>query len=156
MSSTSSPPTAEVEVLRLVFVAGAAFRPLAIEGAVRPLVAGGIDLASVEALALGGVREEIVGGVDRLELRLGLFLPGVEVGVVLLGELAVGLAELLLRDVALHAENGVRVVGRHGSYVLAFRRRSKAGANRREPPRIMVDERSFSVLGSVGTEEEQE
>ena len=57
----------------------------------------GVDPGKAElvvALAFFGVGEHVVGFVDLLELFLGHFIAGVEVGVVFLGELAVGALDL--------------------------------------------------------------
>ena len=51
--------------------------------------------AGVVLLALLGVRERVVGLLDLLEALLGRAVAGVAVGVVLAGQLAVGLLDLL-------------------------------------------------------------
>ncbi len=68
---------------------------IAVEAARRPLGTGGIDLALVVARALLGVADQIVGGRDILELLLRRLVAGVEIGMQLLGERAVGLADVL-------------------------------------------------------------
>src|SRR5690606_37888619 len=67
--------------------AEAALRPAA-RKALEAGLALGVDLAGVKLLALVGVAENLVGGVDlgKARRRLGIVLVGV--GVVLLGELA--------------------------------------------------------------------
>src|SRR4029079_18969450 len=64
----------------------------------------------VVLLALLGVAEHVVRGVDFLEALLGLGIAGVRVGVVLLRELLVGARQLLLRRARRHAEHGVVVL----------------------------------------------
>src|SRR5260370_19699412 len=97
----------------VVFGALRPFGVAPIGGAFRPLLAGRVDLAAIEARALLGVGEQLVGGADRLEACLRLLVPGVEVGVILLGELAVGAADLLGARIALDAEDRIRVVSGH-------------------------------------------
>src|SRR5882724_9157608 len=93
-----------------------ALRPLGmtpVGPALRPLGAAGVDLAAVVARPLLGIGQDVVGGVDRLEARGGILLAGIEVGVMLLGELAIGAPDLLLARLALDAEDGIRVVAGH-------------------------------------------
>ena len=59
----------------------------------------------VIALALRGVTQHLVGLVDLLELGLGLLVAGIQVGVVLLGQLAVGLLDLIIRGGAVYAQH---------------------------------------------------
>ena len=59
--------------------------------------------------ALLRVAQDLGGLVDLLELRLGLFVAGVQVGVVLLGELSVCLFYLFLRGALFKAEHLVIV-----------------------------------------------
>src|ERR1700716_3620222 len=61
-------------------------------GIARPLGSAFVDLAAIVAGALLRIRQDVVGGRDRLEARLGGRLPRVQIGVKLLRELAVGLA----------------------------------------------------------------
>src|SRR2546429_7593803 len=64
-------------------------------GMARPLGAAFVDLAAIVAGALLRIRQDDVGGRDRLEARLGGRLPRGQIVVKLLGELAVGLADLV-------------------------------------------------------------
>src|SRR5204863_406857 len=57
--------------------------------------------------------QDVVGGRDRLEARLGGRLSRVQIGVKLLGELAVGLADLVGGGVRLDAEHLIRGLRRH-------------------------------------------
>ena len=75
----------------------------------RPLLSGGIDLAAVEAGALLGIAQEVIGHGDLLELLLRLLIAGIEVRVQLLRQLTVGFADLVLRRLPLHAQNSVGV-----------------------------------------------
>ena len=59
----------------------------------------------VIALALRGVAQHLVGLVDLLELGLGLLVAGIQVWVVLLGQLAVGLLDLIVRGGAVYAQH---------------------------------------------------
>jgi hypothetical protein len=56
-------------------------------------VAGGVDLATVEAAALVGIRQQLVRACDDLEPGFRLGVSGVQIGMVALGELAVGPAD---------------------------------------------------------------
>ena len=85
-------------------------------------VAGRAQAADlVVLLALGRVAEHVVGGRDLLEPVLG---PGVGVGVVLLGQLAVGLADLLVG----------RRVGHPQHLVVVLLEPLTLGCHRRSPP----------------------
>jgi hypothetical protein len=78
-----------------------------------PIVAPAVVL-----LALLGIGEHRVGLADLLELRLGLLVAGVDVGVVLAGELAVGGLDVLFGRGAADAEHRVIVafgVRRHAT-----------------------------------------
>src|SRR5690242_5342286 len=72
-----------------------------------------IHLAAVVAGAFLRVGQDVVRGRDRLETRLGGRLPGVQIGVKLLGELAVRLADLLGGGVRLDAEHLIGGLRRH-------------------------------------------
>src|SRR5579883_1974223 len=85
-------------------------------GVLRPLGAAGVDLAAVEAGALVLVRQQIIGRRDLLEARLGLFVAGVEIGMMPLGELAIGGADLLLARILGDAEHLVGVSRSHGKW----------------------------------------
>jgi hypothetical protein len=75
----------------------------------RPLGARFIDLAAVEPGPLLGIAEKIIGGRHLLELFLGRLVAGVEVGMELLGKLAVGLLDVVLRGVLADAQETVGV-----------------------------------------------
>jgi hypothetical protein len=66
---------------------------------------------AVVLLALGLVAEHVVGALDFLEAGLGLLVAGVAVGVVLPGQLAVGLLDIGFGGVAGNAEGFVQVAG---------------------------------------------
>jgi hypothetical protein len=77
-----------------------------------PRLAVGVDLAPVVLLALLGVADDVVGGGNLLELLLGGVAVGrVQVGMQLLGELAVDAANLLVGRIARHAQHLVGVLG---------------------------------------------
>src|SRR5688572_16926940 len=69
---------------------------------------GRVDLAGVIALALVLIADDVVGGIDRLEARLGLGLARIEIGMRFLGGLAIGLADVVLAGIGRHAQ---RLVG---------------------------------------------
>jgi hypothetical protein len=79
----------------------------------RPLLAGGVDLAAVVAPSLLGVREDVVGGGHLREALGDVGLVGIEIGMQLLGQAPVGALDLVLAGVALDAEDGVEIVA-HG------------------------------------------
>lgn len=82
----------------LVLEAWLGFCVLAIELALGgALSAGLVELAGIIALALVRVADDGIGGRDFLEPPLDLLVAGIEVGVVGLGELAVGRAYVLIR-----------------------------------------------------------
>ena len=91
-------PLGEVGVapLALVRMSGAA-RIFAIVPALRRRFFGprGVDLAGVVAASLFRVRQQVVGGRNLLEPLLGMLVARIEVRVQLLGELPVGLADIL-------------------------------------------------------------
>jgi hypothetical protein len=109
-------PAAVTEVVGLV--APEAARTTGAEVGETPGTGHGPDL--VVLLALGGVAQHVVGGRDLLESLLGGLVARVGVGVVLLGQLAVGARDLLLGGVLPDSEGGVVVLleplplGRHG------------------------------------------
>jgi hypothetical protein len=82
---------------------------IAVEALRRALGAGRVDLAAVVSRALVGVAEGIVGGGDRLLLVFCHALAGIEVRVMFLGELVVGLANVLVAGVLRDAENLIGV-----------------------------------------------
>jgi hypothetical protein len=71
----------------------------------RRLLARGVDLARVIALALLLVADNAIGGGDLLELLLGGLVPRIQVGVQLLGELALGLGDVRRARGLRHAED---------------------------------------------------
>ena len=93
-----------------VFLAARRIAEVAIE---RPLrwhfVALGIDLAVVIPQALVLVGQDVVGGADLLEPVRRLGLSGIDVGVVALGELAVGGTDRRLAVGLLHAKRFIRI-----------------------------------------------
>src|SRR5258708_228830 len=72
--------------------------------------AGGRTLFGVEAVlvihgALVVVAEDIVGFLKPFELILGSFVAGIEIGMKLAGEAAVGFADIVAGGLAFHAES---------------------------------------------------
>ena len=99
--------------IRVVFLAPGGIAEVAVERPLRRhLVAGGVDLAAVVAGALVLVAQQVVGGADLLEPLRRLRLAGVHVGMVALGELAVGGADRRVAVGLLHAEDFVWVCHR--------------------------------------------
>ena len=77
-----------------------------------PLLAVGIDFAAVVLLTLGGVADDLVGRGNLLEpLLRGSPIGRIEVGVQLLGKLAVGTTDIVIRRVPLNAQHLVGVFG---------------------------------------------
>ena len=103
-------------------------REVAIEALARPLGAARVDLAVVVALPLVLVGEDVVGARHLLEARLGFLVPRIEIGMKLLGEAAVGLADVLERGGAIDAENFVGVC--HRVPVSCRSRKRAIGLNR--------------------------
>src|SRR5262249_3018941 len=79
----------------------------------RPFLAAGVDLVAIEARALLGIAQQRVGGRDVLELLLGLLVAGVEIGMELLGETAIGLLDVVRGRVLLYSQKLVWI-GRQG------------------------------------------
>jgi hypothetical protein len=73
------------------------------------LGAGIVDLAGIIALALLRLADDVVGGVDLLEALLRLRLARIEIGMRLLGGLAIGLADVVLAGVGRHAQRLVEI-----------------------------------------------
>ena len=76
----------------------------------------GVEAELVVHLPLLGVAEDVVGFLNVLEALLGGFVAGVEVGMVLARQLAVGLADIVRGGLARHPEGFVIIVlgsGRH-------------------------------------------
>src|SRR6185437_6312108 len=82
-------------------------------GILRLFGAAGVDLALVEPRAFRLVADDFVGGADFLEPRLGLFVTGIEVGVELLGELAVDRTDFRVGRVRLDPQHLVRIARSH-------------------------------------------
>ena len=76
----------------------------------RPLLAARVDLAAVVAPALLLIADDVVGGGDLLELLLGRLVARIEVGVQLLGELAIGLGDVGGAGGLRHAKYGIGIV----------------------------------------------
>ncbi len=76
----------------------------------RLLLPGGIDLTAIELATFHGIGQKFVGGGDHLEPLLGLLAAWVEVGMVLLRQVAIGFANIFLACVTRHAKRFVRVL----------------------------------------------
>ncbi len=76
----------------------------------RRFLAGCVDLAAVVAPALLLVADDAVGGRDLLELLLGRLVARIEVGVQLLGELAIGLGDVLRLRGLRHAKYRIEIL----------------------------------------------
>ena len=83
---------------------------VAIIALARPLLSGGVDLTSVEARALLGISQQIIGRGDLFEFFLRLPIAGIEVGVQLFCQLTVSLADLILRRLPFDAQDSVGVL----------------------------------------------
>ena len=110
------------EVLQFLLAAEALARVVAACGGVlgevaivilRPLLAAGVDLAAIVAPAPFGIGQDVVGGGHLLEALADLRLVRVQVGMHLLGELAVGALDVVLAGVPGDAERGIEIVA-HG------------------------------------------
>ena len=99
-----------------VFSAGRALGEAAVAriGRLGTLGAAGVDLAAVEAGALVLVRQDVVGAGNLLEARLGLLVAGIEIGVVALGELAIGAANVVFARILLDAQHFIGISRGHG------------------------------------------
>ena len=83
----------------LVLAAEAAGTGLvAIKAAWRHVLPGSVDFARVEATPLLGVRKQVVGLADLLEPGLRGLVAGIEIGMVLFGERAEGLSDVVIRS----------------------------------------------------------
>src|SRR5204862_6785197 len=109
--------------------AGSATR-IASGKALESRLALGIDLAAVELLALVLVSDDLVGRIDFGKARGGLRIVLVVVGVVLLGELAIGALDRRSAGAPRHPQDliGVAHPSRllHGKSVFKFRAKSPA------------------------------
>jgi hypothetical protein len=83
---------------------------VAIVALARPLLSGGVDFAAIEARSLLRISQEIVGDGDLLEFFLCCFIAGIEVRVQLFRQLAVRLADLVLRRLPFHAQDSVGII----------------------------------------------
>jgi hypothetical protein len=105
--------------------AGLGLGILAVKVSLRlPLGSGLVDLAGIVALTLVRIANDVVGRIDFLEALLCLGLGGVEIGMRLLGSLAVGLANVVLTCVGRHAQRLIgsgHVVSRLGSVLHIWR-----------------------------------
>ena len=113
-------------------------RPAAPCGPLPLLVLAPARADLVVLLALVGVGQDLVRLVDLLEALLGLLVPGVDVRMVLPGELAVGGPDLLLGGGLRHAQ--------HGVVVLEFHQRS----SRKRPRWLMAASRSKGTVPAIG------
>ena len=75
----------------------------ALTRSVRGVYSGKAELVVFGALIL--IREDVVGLVDLLHLRLGFLVVGVKVGVVFFYHRAVGFFQLVVRSTLLHSED---------------------------------------------------
>src|SRR6185312_8851582 len=82
----------------------------AVVALLRPLLAAGVDLAAVVAPALLLVADDVVSGGDLLELLFGRLVARIEIGVQLLGELAIGLGDVGAAGRLRHAQDGIGIV----------------------------------------------
>ena len=101
--------------------------PPAAAAAGPPAAAEAEQRAAVVLLALLGVAEDVVGGLDLLEALLGPRVARVAVRVELARELAVGLLDLVVGRLLLDAQHLVEVLTGHGyaaTTTLAGRRTS--------------------------------
>jgi hypothetical protein len=99
----------EVGVARLAFV-GLAF------GCVIPVIflarrfrARSVDFATIKSSPFLGVGQKVIGAGDLLETAFGILVAGIEIGVQLLGQAMVGLANLVLRCGARNSENFIGI-----------------------------------------------
>src|SRR5262249_13756704 len=83
---------------------------IAIVSLARPLLSGGVNLPAIEARALLWISQEIIGAGDLLELFLCCFIAGIEVRMQLFRQLAVRLADLVLRRFPFHAQDSVGII----------------------------------------------
>jgi hypothetical protein len=87
----------------------AALGKIAIKVLRRPILTGSIDFAAVEASSLGGIVEQIISRGYLLEQLFGLLVSRIQVRMQLLGELAIGLLDVLLRRIGLHTQDRIRI-----------------------------------------------
>ena len=82
---------------------------LVIEVPLRAFLPRGVYLARIELLALLRVAKQIIGRRNCLKFRLLAAVAGMQVGVQLLGKLAIGFLDFVLRCGLGHTQNLVRV-----------------------------------------------
>jgi len=75
----------------------------------RLLGAAAVDLAAIETRALFLIADNAIGCRDLLEFVLGLLVARVEVRMQLLGKLAIGALNILLRGVPFYAQNFIGI-----------------------------------------------
>jgi hypothetical protein len=102
-----------IALVRALEAAGGTSLPRTPAKAAEGLAPVGVDLAGVELPALLGVAQDVEGGADLLEALLGGGIAGIGVGMVLLGELAEGLPDIVGPGAAGNAEHLVGI-SRHG------------------------------------------
>src|SRR5690606_22179970 len=78
-------------------------------GALEARLPLGVDLATVERLALLGIAEDLIGRVQFREAILGLGIVAILVGVMPLGEPPVGLLDVGFRSRRRYAQNVIRI-----------------------------------------------
>src|SRR6478752_8307139 len=98
----------------------------------RALDALRIDLAAVETAALLRITQEIIGGGDILELLLGALVAGIEIGMKLLGKLAIGLLDIVGRSGLGDAQCLIGIG--HGKSLTSFRHTDNAYPTRHGRP----------------------
>ena len=103
-------PAARLGTRTAVTAAGVAFGMIAIGGLGGALVPGGVDLAAIELAARFGIGQQLVGDRHALEDFLGLGIAGIEVGMMLLGQLAISPANVGLAGVWRNAQSFIRIV----------------------------------------------
>jgi hypothetical protein len=69
----------------------------------------------IVTLALVGIREHLIRFVDLFEALFGPAIPGIQIRVILSGELAVGLPDLVVRSVPLNPQSLVIVLKLHSA-----------------------------------------
>src|SRR5262245_48873491 len=80
--------------------AGLGLGVLAVKGSLGLALGSGlVDLAGIVAPTLVGIANDVVGRIDFLEALLRFGLAGIEIGMRLLGGLAIGLANVVLTGV---------------------------------------------------------
>jgi len=88
------------------------------------IAAVGVHLAAVELLALVLVADDVERRRDALELLLGGVVAGIRVGMVLLGQLSEGLADVIRRGRPGHTEFKIRIA-RQEPLASGIRRRTR-------------------------------